>query len=122
MVQCPVNRREFERTVDRVIEELPEWVTERIENLVVVVEDYPTKEQDPAREGILGIYEGISLLERGADYWGALPDRITIFRQPHLALVLPPKELTEEIRRTVLHELAHHLGIEDDRLEALGWE
>jgi predicted Zn-dependent protease with MMP-like domain len=71
---------------------------------------------------VLGIYEGVSLLERSSDYWGALPDRIIVFRQPHLELGLEGEELEAEIRRTVLHEIAHHLGIEDDRLHELGWD
>jgi predicted Zn-dependent protease with MMP-like domain len=97
-------------------------VHERIDNLVVVVEDHPTPEQDPGGEGILGIYEGISLAERGIDYFGQAPDRIVIFYRPHLELGLDDAELREEIRRTVLHELAHHIGIDDDRLHDLGWD
>jgi predicted Zn-dependent protease with MMP-like domain len=117
-----VNRRHFEHVVDRVLDDLPEWVVDQIDNLVVVVEESPTPEQDPVGEGLLGIYEGISLSERGGDYWGAMPDRITIFRQPHLDLDLERADLEEEIRRTVLHELAHHLGIDDQRLDHLGYE
>jgi predicted Zn-dependent protease with MMP-like domain len=71
---------------------------------------------------VLGIYEGVSLLERSSDYWGVLPDRIIVFRKPHLELGLEGEELEAEIRRTVLHEIAHHLGIEDDRLHELGWD
>ena len=78
-----------------------------------MVEDWPTEEQGD----VLGIYEGVSLPERSADYWGALPDRIIVFRQPHLELGLSDEGLEEEIRRTVLHELAHHLGIDDNRLD-----
>jgi predicted Zn-dependent protease with MMP-like domain len=70
---------------------------------------------------VLGIYEGVSLDERG-DYSGVLPDRIVIFRQPHLELDLGRDELAAEIRRTVLHEIAHHLGIGDARLAELGWD
>jgi len=117
-----MTRNEFERAVDRVLDELPPWVIDRIDNLVVVVNDRPSPEQDPHNEGILGIYEGVSLHERSADYWGALPDQITIFRQPHLALRLNTPDLAQEIRRTVLHEIAHYLGIEDDRLHELGWD
>ncbi len=117
-----MTRREFERVVDRVLDNLPDWVVDQIDNLIVVVEDNPTAEQDPRGEGLLGLYEGVSLMERSADYWGAMPDQITIFRQPHLALRLERRELEEEIRRTVLHELAHHLGIDDDRLTTLGWD
>lgn len=112
-----MRRHQFEQEVDRVIEALPEWVLEQVDNLVVVVEDDPTEEQGD----ILGIYEGVSLAERG-DYWGALPDRIVVFYRPHLALGLNEEELREEIRKTVLHELGHHLGIDDERLTELGWD
>lgn len=112
-----MKRHEFEREVDRIIEELPPWVLDELDNLIVVVEDEPTGEQGD----LLGIYEGVSLAERG-DYWGALPDRIVIFYRPHLDLGLSQRELREEIRKTVLHELGHHLGIDDDRLTELGWD
>jgi len=112
-----VKRHQFEREVDRVIEGLPEWVLEEVDNLIVVVEDEPGEEEGD----LLGIYEGASLAER-EDYWGALPDRIVSFYRPHLELGLPEDELREEIRKTVLHELAHHLGIDDERLTELGWD
>jgi len=112
-----MRRHQFEREVDRVIEELPRWVLDEIDNLIVVVEDAPTDEQGD----LLGIYEGVSLAERG-DYWGSLPDRIVIFYQPHLDMGLGKHELKDEIRRTVLHELGHHLGIDDARLTELGWD
>jgi predicted Zn-dependent protease with MMP-like domain len=117
-----MNRREFARVVDTVLEELPPWVVERIDNLAVVVEDVPTREQDPSGHGILGIYEGVSLAERGVDYFGYAPDQIVIFYQPHIALGLSDDELRAEVRVTVLHEIAHHLGIDDDRLHELGWD
>lgn len=117
-----MNRANFERVVDRVLDELPGWVHDNIDNLIVVVEETPNPEQDPQGEGLLGIYEGVSLLERSGDYWGALPDQIVIFRRPHLALGLSGHQLDAEIRRTVLHEIAHHLGIGDERLAELGWD
>lgn len=117
-----MRKSEFEAVVDRVLEELPEWVVEKLDNLIVVVEEHPTDEQDPDDTGLLGIYEGVSLHDRSADYWGALPDRIVVFRRSHLDLGLDPLELEEEIRKTVLHEIAHHLGIDDDRLHELGWD
>ncbi len=117
-----MNRRQFERIVDDALEELPQWVVEAVDNLHVVVEDWPTPEQDPHGDGLLGIYEGFSLAERGMDYSGALPDRIVIFMEPHLELGLGRRALKEEIRKTVLHEMAHHLGIDDDRLHELGWD
>jgi predicted Zn-dependent protease with MMP-like domain len=116
-----MRRREFEGVVDKVLDELPQWVVDRIENLVVVVEENPTFEQDPDGS-LLGIYEGVSLLDRSGDYWGVTPDQITIFRRPHVDLGLTNAELTSEIRRTVLHEIGHYLGIDDARLHELGWD
>jgi predicted Zn-dependent protease with MMP-like domain len=117
-----VNRREFSGVVDTVLAELPEWVVERIDNLVVVVEDRPTHDQDPEGQGLLGIYDGVSLADRGVDYFGYVPDQISIFYQPHIELGLNDAELGDEIRVTVLHEVAHHLGIDDQRLHELGWD
>lgn len=115
------SRAHFEKVVDAAIDGLPPWVHERIDNLMIVVEDWPSHDQDPTGAGLLGIYEGVSLLERSGDYWGALPDQITIFRGPHLEMDLNDDDLQTEIRRTVLHEIAHHLGIDDARLHELGW-
>ena len=112
-----MRRHEFERVVDQVIEDLPGWVHDRIDNLVVLVEDWPTEEQGD----VLGIYDGVSLAER-TDYSGVLPDQIVIFYGPHLELGLSESELRDEIRRTVLHELGHHLGIDDRRLTEIGWD
>ena len=112
---------QFERVVDEVVDSLPDWVLDRIDNLSVVVAEHPTREQDPDGAGLLGLYEGVSLLERGNDYFGAMPDTITVFRRSHLALGLTDDELRDEIRRTVLHELGHHLGIDDHRLDEIGW-
>lgn len=117
-----MNRADFEVLVDEALDELPDWVAERIDNLVVLVEDRPTTEQDPTGEGLLGLYEGVSLADRGIDYYGVMPDQITIFREPHLALGLRRDDLRAEIRTTVLHEIAHHLGIDDDRLHELGYD
>lgn len=114
---CPtMRRREFEEVVDRALEALPEWVVAKIDNLVVVVEEHPP----PELGDVLGVYEGVDLSRR-EDYFGAMPDRIVIFRRQHLALGLSQKDLEAEIRKTVLHELGHHLGIDDDRLGELGW-
>lgn len=112
----------FEQVVDLALEGLPEWVLDVLDNIVVVVEDFPSKEQDPHGEGLLGIYEGVSLHDRGMDYTMALPDRIVIFRRPHLDLGLSTGDLEREIAATVLHEVAHHLGIDDERLHELGWD
>lgn len=113
-----MDRLAFEAVVDRTLEDLPQWVVDLIDNLHVIVEEHPPPDLGDA----LGVYEGVSLPERSGDYWGALPDRIVIFRQPHLAMGLDRDELEAEIRKTVLHEVAHHIGIEDDRLTELGWD
>lgn len=118
----PVNREDFETLVDEALEEIPAEFLDRIDNLVVVVEDRPSAQQDPHGDGLLGLYEGISLAERGIDYSGFMPDQITVFREPHLSLALGRTDLVAEIRRTVLHEIAHHLGIDDERLHELGWD
>ncbi|MCB1246887.1 MAG: metallopeptidase family protein [Acidimicrobiia bacterium] len=112
---------QFEEEVDAVLESLPGWVVDRIDNLVVVVERVATRTQDPEGDGLLGLYEGVSLAERGVDYFASQPDRITIFYEPHLALGRDDDGLRTEIRTTVLHELGHHLGIDDRRLHELGW-
>ncbi len=117
-----MRRDQFEDVVADALDEVPESLWEQVDNLVVVIEDAPTAEQDPTGEGLLGLYEGLSLADRGFDYSAAMPDQITIFYRPHLALGLDDNGLRDEIRTTVLHELAHHLGIDDDRLTELGWD
>lgn len=111
----------FEREVEGILEGLPEWVKDRMDNVFVVVERRPTRQQDPTGEGLLGLYEGVSLDERGFDYFAAQPDQITVFYDAHMALGLTDDELRAEIRTTVLHELGHHLGMTDERLHELGW-
>lgn len=116
-----MRRSEFESLVDEVLDGLPDWALQRIHNLRVVVEETPTREQDPEGEGLLGLYEGIALPERGLDYVDVMPDTVWIFRQPHLQLELDDETLREEVRRTVLHELGHYFGMDDDYLEEIGW-
>ena len=111
-----LTRQEFEQIVDQVLDELPGDIAGELDNLVVVVE-----ERDPSGEDLLGLYEGISLADRGMDYAGALPDRITIYMEGHIDMELDRAGIVEEIRRTVLHEIGHHLGIDDARLSELGW-
>jgi predicted Zn-dependent protease with MMP-like domain len=111
----------FESEVEAVLEALPDWITRSMDNVFVVVERRPPREQDPTGTGLLGIYEGVSLDERGVDYFGVAPDQIVVFYEPHMALGLSGDDLRKEIRTTVLHELGHHLGMSDERLHELGW-
>nr|WP_196792030.1 metallopeptidase family protein [Motilibacter deserti] len=87
-------------------------------NVAVVVEEEPP-EDDPE---LLGLYEGTPLTERGEWYTGVLPDKISVFRGPLLRMCATREEVVEEVLVTVVHEVAHHFGIDDDRLHELGWE
>ncbi|WP_146905713.1 metallopeptidase family protein [Cellulomonas aerilata] len=113
-----MSREEFEDAVRDALDEIPEELADQMDNVVVLVEDDPP-EDDPE---LLGLYEGVPLTERG-EFWaaGALPDRITIFRRPTLALCDSRDEVVDEVAVTVVHEIAHHFGIDDDRLHELGW-
>lgn len=111
----PVGEERFAELVDRALDDVPDALWERFDNVAVVVEDAHPDEPD-----LLGLYEGVPLTER-FDYAGVLPDRVTIYRLPLCAMVEDEDELVEEVRVTVVHELAHHMGIDDDALHELGW-
>ncbi|MHB1138108.1 MAG: metallopeptidase family protein [Microthrixaceae bacterium] len=110
-----VTEPEFEELVADALDELPETLAAMVDNLVVVVEDrHPT-------EDLLGLYEGVPLTER-EDYGGfAMPDRVTIYRLPICEICATPADVVEEVLVTVVHEVAHHFGIDDDELHELGW-
>ncbi|MFD1506348.1 metallopeptidase family protein [Georgenia yuyongxinii] len=113
----------FEEAVADALDLIPEELAEKMDNVVVLVEDEPTPEQLQGDEDdLLGIYEGTPLTERDS-WWaaGSLPDRITIFRGPTLRMCESADEVVEEVAITVVHEIAHHFGIDDDRLHELGW-
>jgi predicted Zn-dependent protease with MMP-like domain len=115
----------FEELVDQAIESLPDEFRERMDNVDIVIADVPTQRQqnrtDRARgEIILGLYEGVPLTERTAGYTFVVPDKITIFQKNIESFYHDDKAIVKEIRRVVLHEIAHHFGIDDDRLDELG--
>ena len=113
-----MSRAEFEDAVRDALDEIPEDLAAQMDNVVVLVEDdAPAHDPD-----LLGVYEGVPLTERD-EFWaaGALPDRITIFRHPTLAICESREEVVEEVTITVVHEIAHHFGIDDDKLHELGW-
>lgn len=116
-----MNNTEFDALVAAVLADLPGWVREALEQLTVLVEDEPGAEIPGGDRDLLGIYIGTPLTERDATFAGQLPDVIYIYRGPHLELGLPPDALREEIARTVLHEVAHYFGLDDDYLEREGW-
>lgn len=112
-----MGRQRFEELVADALDEVPPELLDLMDNVVVLVEDDPPPD-DP---DLLGIYEGYALTERGYDYSGVLPDRITIFRRPILAVCDSEDDVVDEVAITVVHEIAHHFGIDDDRLHELGW-
>jgi predicted Zn-dependent protease with MMP-like domain len=118
-----VPRRRFEELVADALDSIPEALADQMENVAVLVEDWPTAEQIAGRGGtLLGLYEGIMLTDRSPlAYAGVLPDRITVFRGPLCELSRDEDDLATHIRVTVVHEVAHHFGIDDDRLRELGW-
>ena len=111
-------RPDFEVLVDRALDEIPDEIAALVRNVVVLVEDEPPAD-DP---DLLGLYEGIPLTERDGWYAGQLPDRITIFRHPTLRMCATETEVVDEVHITVVHEVAHHFGIDDDKLHELGYE
>ena len=113
-----MSREEFEEAVADALDQLPPQVIQHIDNVVVLVEDDPPLETPD----LLGVYDGIPLTERDSSWaFGALPDRITIFMNPTLKMCETVQEVVEEVLVTVVHEMAHYFGIDDDRLHELGW-
>jgi len=116
-----LDHAEFEAIVAETIAALPEWVHDALHNIDVLVEDEADELLDPDGEGLLGLYVGVPLTEREGDNAGELPDVIYLFRKPHLEMSLPHNELREEIAKTLIHEIAHYFGIDDDHLDEIGW-
>ena len=116
-----MNHAQVEAVVRETMHGLPDWVQDGLDNVEVLVMDEPDESLDPDGDGLLGLYVGLPLTERGVDYAGELPDVIYIFRLPHLELGLPPDELRDEIVKTLIHEIAHYFGIDDDHLDEIGW-
>ena len=116
-----MNHSQFEDVIREAIDSLPDWVHDALDNVEVLVIDEPDEEHDTEGQDLLGLYIGLPLSERGVDYAGELPDVIYIFRRPHLELGLPPNQLRDEIVRTLIHEIAHYFGIDDDHLDEIGW-
>ena len=110
-----VDPARFEEMVVSALDGLPEDLGRLMSNVAVTVE------HRPGPPGLLGLYEGVPLTSRTTGYAGVLPDRITIYRQAICAACQTEQEVADEVRRTVIHEVAHHFGIDDARLRELGW-
>ena len=115
---------DFYELVERALDGLPPELSSLLDNVAIVVEDWPERSTRSAADGrgdaLYGLYEGVPLTERGSSYYGVLPDRITIFRGP-LERDFRDDELEEQVRVTVVHEIAHFFGFGEERLEELGW-
>ena len=110
-----VDRDRFEEMVVAALDSLPDDLGRLMRNVAVTVE------HDGGPRGLLGLYQGIPLTSRTTSYAGVLPDRITIYRLAICAICDTEDEVVDQVRRTVIHEVAHHFGIDDARLDELGW-
>jgi predicted Zn-dependent protease with MMP-like domain len=108
---------EFDALVGRALDGLPDELARLVRNVVVLVEP----EAPPEDPDLLGLYDGLALTERPANHAGMLPDRILLFRGPLLDMADTLEDLEREVRITVVHEVAHHFGLDDQRLHELGW-
>lgn len=111
-----MSTQRFDELVSDALDLIPPKLAAAIDNVVVLVED-----RHPEEPELLGLYEGIALTERDTTYAGALPDTITIYRAALLDICDSDEDVVEEVAITVIHEIAHHFGIDDDRLHELGW-
>ncbi len=111
-----MSSEQFEELVGEALDQIPPKLASAIDNVVVLVADH-----NPEDPEVLGLYEGIALTERDSTYAGVLPDTITIYREPLLEMCDDEAEVVKEVAITVIHEIAHHFGIDDDRLHELGW-
>ena len=113
-----LSEHEFERAVEDALALIPAPLLAQLRNVAIFVEPEPPAGEDPS---LLGLYEGFPLTDGDEPWFGALPDRILIFQGPLERLCETREELLDEIAVTVVHEVAHHFGIDDERLHELGW-
>lgn len=106
----------FDELVGDALDQIPPELASAIDNVVILVADRNADEPD-----LLGLYEGVALTERDSWYAGSLPDTITVYREALLEICDSEEEVVDEVTITVIHEIAHHFGIDDDRLHELGW-
>lgn len=122
-----MDRDEFENAVRAALDDLPEEFARRLDNVEIVIEDEPTPQllrsmgMNPRRDTLFGLYQGVPLNRRGATYGGVLPDKISIFYRPLLHACRTPDRVREQVRRTVIHEIAHFFGLDDKAIRDLGY-
>jgi predicted Zn-dependent protease with MMP-like domain len=115
-VPVDMSAQRFDELVSDALDAIPTRLTAALDNVVVLVEARNDEEPD-----ILGLYQGIALTERDSHYGGSLPDTITIYRDALLEMCDDEDQVVDEVAITVVHEIAHHFGIDDERLHELGW-
>jgi predicted Zn-dependent protease with MMP-like domain len=115
-VAVRMDPQRFDELVADALDLIPAQLAAAMDNVVILVED-----RHPDEPELLGLYEGVALTERDSDYGGSLPDAITIYREALLDICESDDDVVEEVAITVIHEIAHHFGIDDDRLDELGW-
>lgn len=121
-----MKREEFEKIVEEVIDTLPEIFREKLENVVIIVEDWPSNSDLQSlglnsKDTLFGLYRGIPLTKRGAFYGNFPPDCIVIFQKPLEKAFRDINEIKREIAKTVMHEIAHHFGFDEQLLRKLGY-
>lgn len=121
-----VSKADFARYVEQALAELPEPFASHLEQIIVEIVNRPTRKQLRSvglkdDELLFGLYQGVNLLDRSVEHSGVLPDRILIFQDDHEIACDNPRELVEEIRTTVLHEIGHHFGMDEDDLDEVGY-
>ena len=122
-----MERKAFESLVHEALQDLPQQFKDKLTNIAIIVEDYPSEElldrmDVPEDETLFGLFEGVPLTERGHFDAPLFPDRVWIFQGPIEEACNSPEEIKEEVRITVAHELAHFFGFDDDALEELGYD
>jgi predicted Zn-dependent protease with MMP-like domain len=123
---CHVSKAEFAQYVEQALAELPEPFASHVEQITVEIKDRPSRKmlRDVGLkddELLFGLYQGVALPDRSVEHSGVLPDRILIFQEDHELACDNPKQLVEEIRKTVLHEIGHHFGMDEDDLDEVGY-
>jgi predicted Zn-dependent protease with MMP-like domain len=116
-VAVRMDPQRFDELVSDALDLIPPQLAAVMDNVVVLVE-----ERHPEEADLLGLYEGVALTDRDSNYAGSLPDTITIYRDALLDVCDSDDQVVEEVKITVIHEIAHHFGIDDDRLHELGWD
>lgn len=112
-----IDSEQFEKMVSEQLDALPQEMLQGLDNVVFIVQDRP----EDGSLNIMGLYDGWALTERGSYGQGELPDRIMIYREPHLSVCSDEEQLLKEIHTTLVHEIAHFYGIDDKKLHELGW-